>query len=53
MVELHNNGHPGITRMKGIARRIVWWPGIDQYLENKVKAVYSVSFISHFQQMHL
>ena len=37
MEELHN-GHPGIIRMKGIARRLVWWPGIDQDLENKVKS---------------
>ena len=36
MTELHDS-HPGITRMKGIARRVVWWPGIDQDLETKVK----------------
>ena len=24
--ELHE-GHPGISRMKGIARGVVWWPG--------------------------
>ena len=31
--ELHN-GHPGITRMKSIARRLVWWPDIDRGLES-------------------
>ena len=35
--ELHA-GHPGISRMKGIARGVVWWPGIDASIEEKVKA---------------
>ena len=35
--ELHD-GHPGITQMKSIARRVVWWPGIDQDMESKVKS---------------
>ena len=30
-------GHPGITRMKGLARSFVWWPGMDKELEQKVK----------------
>ena len=34
--ELHD-GHPGITRMKALARSLVWWPGIDKDLEEKVK----------------
>ena len=33
--KLHD-GHPGITRMKSIARRLAWWPGIDQ--DSKVKS---------------
>ena len=37
MEELHQ-GHPGINRMKGLARGFVWWPGMDQQLENMVKS---------------
>ena len=32
LTELHE-GHPGITRMKSIARSHVWWPKIDQEIE--------------------
>ena len=34
--ELHE-GHPGATRMKALARSFVWWPQIDQQLEDLVK----------------
>ena len=33
-----HSGHPGMSRMKSIARGIVWWPGLDAELEEKVKA---------------
>ena len=32
-----HQAHPDITRMKGLARSFVWWPGMDSDLENKVK----------------
>ena len=34
--ELHE-GHPGIARMKSLARSFVWWPGLDKSLEQKVQ----------------
>ena len=35
--ELHR-GHPGIVRMKSLARSHVWWPTIDRQLEDVVKS---------------
>ncbi len=35
--ELHC-AHPGISRMKALARGLVWWPKLDQELENTVKS---------------
>ena len=29
---------PGISRMKALARSVVWWPGLDVELDNKVKS---------------
>ena len=34
--ELHET-HPGICKMKSLARSYVWWPNMDNDLENKVR----------------
>lgn len=34
--ELHES-HPGIVKMKMLARSYVWWPALDADAENAVK----------------
>ena len=36
-LELLHKGHPGASRMKGLARSFMWWPGMNTELEAKVK----------------
>ena len=36
VLELLHDGHPGISRMKGIVRSIVWWPVLTNEIEEMV-----------------
>ena len=55
VLELLHDSHPGIVKMKNIARRVVWWPNIDKDIENYVKSCdncQSVSAVSTMSTIH-
>ena len=37
VIDTLHEGHPGMARMKSLARCYVWWPSMEQELEQKVK----------------
>ena len=46
ILHLLHDGHPGMTKMKSIARLHVWWPGIDETIEQFVKTCTSCAQIA-------
>ena len=52
--ELHA-GHPGIARMKALARSYVWWPSLDAEIEQTVRGCTQCQTVTkspHRQQVH-
>ena len=38
VLDVLHDGHPGICRMKELARSFVWWPGLDDDIQTKVQS---------------
>ena len=49
--ELHEM-HPGICRMKALARNYVWWPNIDKDIESKIHLCDSCQIHRHDPAKH-
>jgi hypothetical protein len=41
ILQLLHETHPGVVRMKSLARQYVWWPGVDADIESTVKSCVS------------
>ena len=37
VLDVLHDGHPGICRMKELARSLVWWPGLDDDIQKRVQ----------------
>ena len=46
LVELHQ-GHPGISKMKAVARSYFWWPGLDRDIEDLGKSCKSCQSVKN------
>ena len=47
VLELLHEGHPGVSRMKNLARSYVWWPQVDKDIEIVVKTCYECQQTRH------
>ena len=39
VLSLLHEGHPGIVRMKSLGRMFMWWPGLNQSIEDLVRSL--------------
>jgi len=46
-------GHPGISRMKELARSYTWWPKIDKEIEEKVRMCCNCHFATNKPEQNL
>ena len=44
--ELHQD-HPGMSRMKAVAKSYMWWPGLDKSIENKARSCSLCQAVRH------
>ena len=44
--ELHRD-HPGMSRMKSVARSYMWWPGLDKQIEQRVRGCVSCQAVKN------
>ena len=44
--ELHHD-HPGMSRMKSVARSYMWWPGLDKQIEQRVRGCVSCQAVKN------
>ena len=47
VLELLHESHPGVSRMKNLARSYVWWPNIDKDIDMIVKTCYECQQTRH------
>ena len=47
VLELLHKGHPGVSRMRSLARSYVWWPHIDKDINLVVKTCYECQQTRH------
>lgn len=50
LLEQLHEGHPGIVRMKALARGYIWWPGMDKEIEQAAKGCTGCQFTQNNPQ---